>query len=122
MKHMGLEFPAGSAGRRLGALAAVAQVAAMAQVTAVVWVPFLAWGRGGGEWAWPMEVSRQGVKLELQLWAYTTAMAMPDPSHICNLHHSSWQHWILNQWELPSLLFCLPKELDLSRKKRATAF
>ena len=25
-----------------------------------------------------------------------TATAMPDPSHIYNLHHSSWQHWILN--------------------------
>ena len=28
---------------------------------------------------WPMEVSRQGVKLEPQLLAYTTATAMPDP-------------------------------------------
>ena len=28
--------------------------------------------------------------------AYTTATTMPDPSHICNLHHSSWQHCILN--------------------------
>ena len=28
--------------------------------------------------------------------AYTTVTAMPDPSHICKLHHSSWQRWILN--------------------------
>ena len=28
--------------------------------------------------------------------AYTRATATPYPSHICNLHHSSWQCWILN--------------------------
>ena len=38
-----------------------------------------------------MEVPRLGVELELKPLAYTTAMAMPDPSHICDLHHSSWQ-------------------------------
>ena len=38
-----------------------------------------------------MEVPRLGVKLETQLLAYTTATITPDPSHICNLHHSSWQ-------------------------------
>ena len=43
-----------------------------------------------------MEVPRLGVKLELQLLAYTTAIAMPDPSHICDLRHSSWQCQILN--------------------------
>ena len=31
-----------------------------------------------------MEVSRLGVKLELQLLAYTTATAMQDLSHICH--------------------------------------
>ena len=41
-----------------------------------------------------MEIPRLGVKLELQLPVYTTAAAMPDLSHICNLHHS--QCWILN--------------------------
>ena len=41
-----------------------------------------------------MEVPRLGVKLELQLPAYATAMQ--DPSHVCNLNHSSWQCWILN--------------------------
>ena len=43
-----------------------------------------------------MEVSRLGVELELQLPAYTTAIAMPDPSRVCDLHHSSQQCWILN--------------------------
>ena len=37
-----------------------------------------------------MEVSRIGVKSELQLPAYTTATAMWDPSRICKLHYSSW--------------------------------
>ena len=41
-----------------------------------------------------MEVPRIGVESELQLPAYATAMAMWDPDHICDLHHSSWQHWI----------------------------
>ena len=40
-----------------------------------------------------MEVPRLGVELELQLPAYTTAT---DPSRVCDLHHSSWQRWILN--------------------------
>ena len=35
--------------------------------------------------------SQAGVESELQLLAYTTAPAMLDPSHICDLHHSSWQ-------------------------------
>jgi len=43
-----------------------------------------------------MEVPRLGVESELQLPAYTTATAMPDTSQVCNLHHSSQQHWILN--------------------------
>uniref|UniRef100_A0A8C3WB74 RAB36, member RAS onco family n=1 Tax=Catagonus wagneri TaxID=51154 RepID=A0A8C3WB74_9CETA len=32
----------------------------------------------------------------LQLPAYATATAMPNPSHLCNLHHSSWQRCILS--------------------------
>ena len=43
-----------------------------------------------------MEVPRPEVKSELQLPAYATATAMPDPSCVCDLHHSSWQPWILN--------------------------
>ena len=43
-----------------------------------------------------MEVPRLGVELELQPLAYTAATAMPDPSCVCNLHHSSGQRQILN--------------------------
>ena len=43
-----------------------------------------------------MEVPRLGVKSELQLPAYTTATATQDPIQVCDLCHSSWQHWILN--------------------------
>ena len=43
-----------------------------------------------------MEVPRLMVKLELQVPAYATDTATQDLSHICNLHHSSWQGWILN--------------------------
>ena len=32
----------------------------------------------------------------MQLLAYIIATATPDPSHVCNPHHSSWQYWILN--------------------------
>ena len=42
------------------------------------------------------EVPRLGAKLELQLGAYTTATATQDQSCVCDLHHSSWQHRILN--------------------------
>ena len=34
--------------------------------------------------------------MEPQLLAYATATATPDPSHLCDLHHSSWQHQILD--------------------------
>ena len=44
-----------------------------------------------------MEAPRLGgVELELQLPAYTTATATPDLNHVCDLHHSSREHWILN--------------------------
>ena len=47
-----------------------------------------------------MEVPRLGVESELQLpgTAIATAAvtATRDPSHICELRHSSWQHRILN--------------------------
>ena len=43
-----------------------------------------------------MEIAGLGVKPELQLQAYTTATTMPDLSCVCNLHHNSQQHWILN--------------------------
>ena len=37
-------------------------------------------------------------KSELQLLANATATAMPDLNHVCDLHHSSRQHWIRNPW------------------------
>ena len=43
-----------------------------------------------------MDLPRLGVEWELQLPAYAIATAMQDPSHVCNLHHSSWQYQILN--------------------------
>ena len=43
-----------------------------------------------------IEVPSLGVESELQLPAYTTARAMPDPRQVLDLHHSSRQHWILN--------------------------
>ena len=43
-----------------------------------------------GLYLWHMEVPRLGVKLEP-----ATAIGTPDPSHVCDLHHSSWQHQIL---------------------------
>ena len=42
------------------------------------------------------EVPRIGVKLELQLPAYTTVTAMQDLSCVCDLHHSSQQCGIPN--------------------------
>ena len=45
---------------------------------------------------WHMEVPRLGVQSELQPPAYATATAMPVQSRVCHLHHSSWQHRILN--------------------------
>ena len=36
-----------------------------------------------------------GCKARGQIGAYATATAIPDLSHICDLHHSSWQCWIL---------------------------
>ena len=41
---------------------------------------------------WHMKVLRLGVKSDLQLLAYTTATATPDPSHICDLCRSLRQH------------------------------
>ena len=43
-----------------------------------------------------MEVPKLGVELELQMQAYPTAAAMQNVSCLCNVHHSSQQHLILN--------------------------
>ena len=49
-----------------------------------------------GAYLQQMEVPRLGVESEQQLPAYTTATAMPDANHVCDLHHSSRKHQILN--------------------------
>ena len=43
-----------------------------------------------------MDAPRLGVELELHLPASTTATAIWDLGHICDLHHSSQQHGNLN--------------------------
>ena len=42
------------------------------------------------------KVLGSGPKAELQLPAYTTATATPDPSCTCDVCHSLWQHQVLN--------------------------
>ena len=42
-----------------------------------------------------LEVPMHRVESELWPPSYTTATARPDLSHFCDLHHSSWQRWIL---------------------------
>jgi len=49
-----------------------------------------------GPHPWHMEVPRLGGEWELELPAYTTATATPDPSQVCDPHHSSRQCRILN--------------------------
>ena len=43
-----------------------------------------------------MKDPRLGVESQLQLLAYATATATPDPGLVCDLHHSSQQCWILS--------------------------
>ena len=69
-------------------------------VSVCVWVGFsffFFWSFLGPH-LWHMEVPRLGVKLELelQLLAYAVAIAMWDPSCMCDLHHSLWQCCVLN--------------------------
>ena len=56
-----------------------------------------------------IEVLMLGVGSGLQLPAYTTATAtaMADLSHICDLHHSLWQHRILSPLNKPRDLTCI---------------
>ena len=44
-----------------------------------------------------MEDPGLGVESELQLPAYTTAIATWDPSRVFHLHHSSWQYQVLKR-------------------------
>ena len=50
----------------------------------------------GGRTLSTWKFQARGVELELQLPAYVTATATQDPSRLCDLHHSLWQHRILN--------------------------
>ena len=43
-----------------------------------------------------MEVPSLNIESELHLPAYATAIAMRDPSHVCDLCYSLWQQYILN--------------------------
>ena len=56
-----------------------------------------------GPYLWRMKVPRVGVELELQLLAYAIAIAMPDMSCVCGLHHSAQQLQILNHWGRPGI-------------------
>ena len=48
-----------------------------------------------GQHLWHIEVPSLGIKFKLQLLAYSTATAMLDPSHICDLYHNLQQCSIL---------------------------
>ena len=50
-----------------------------------------------------MEVPRLGDESELWLPAYATAIETQDLSCICDLHHRSRQHWILNPRRRPGI-------------------
>ena len=54
-----------------------------------------------------MEGPRLGVESDLQPPAYTTATATPDSSHVCDLHHTSQQCWILNPLNKASDRTCI---------------
>ena len=45
---------------------------------------------------WPLEVLRLGFESELRQLAHATAIVTWDPSCVCDLHHSMWQHRILD--------------------------
>ena len=75
-----------------------------------------------GLYLWHMEVPRLEVKLELQLPAYTTATATAtwDPSHIFDLHHSSWQCQIVNRLSEPRDRNCVLMDASQIRFRWAT--
>ena len=62
---------------------------------------------------WHMEVPRPGGQLELQLLAYTIAIATLDPSHVYELHHNSWQLQILNPLRKTRDQTCILTEITL---------
>ena len=86
-----------------------------------------------GLYLWHIEVPRLGVELKLQLLAYARAIAVRDPSHVCNLYHSSQQPQILNlseardqtttSWFLVRFISAVPQQelpaKGLERRMRA---
>ena len=58
----------------------------------------------------PMEVPRLGGELELQLPACITATATWDLRGVSDLHHSSWQCWILNPFSKARDRTCILKD------------
>ena len=59
------------------------------------------------------EVPRPGTELELKPPAYSTATAMPDPSHIHDPCCSLWQHRIPNPLSEAMDRTCIPKDTSL---------
>ena len=59
-----------------------------------------------------MEAPRLGIQLELQLQTYATDITMPDQSHICTLHHSSWKYQILKPLNEARDLTCILMDIS----------
>ena len=60
---------------------------------------FLFFGLFGISWAAPVAYGgsqARGLIGAVATGLYIRATASQDPSHVCKLHHSSWQCWILN--------------------------
>ena len=75
-----------------------------------------------GERCTPMTygISRLGIESELQPQAYPTATARWDPSCICDLCHTSWQHQILNPLSEARDWTCILMDTSLVRYHWAT--
>ena len=54
-----------------------------------------------------MKLPKLGVKSDLQVLAYATAVAMPDLTCLCDLHHSSWHRCMLNPLSKARDLTCI---------------
>ena len=61
---------------------------------------------------WHRDVPKLGVEVDLQLPAYTTAIATQDLSCICDLHHSLQQCWILDPLNEARARTCILMDTD----------
>ena len=68
-----------------------------------------------------MKIPRLGIESELQLPAYTTATAMPDPSHICDLS-SAGVYLLVSSIQLTSSTWWGLQHLQNSFKDMAQNF